>query len=173
MKITKHLSAFLMAVLICISFCMTHIAAVQRVSVEYTRDWEYVYFITDCPSMAWAGYTNPGWNEETYTDFEAGTLAQDIVYGTDRNYYVCAYVRVGLYYDDENHTIADSTTSVCRATALGFSTEAVIDGNNLIDMDHGIEIFSTDHEIEICINEGGTLVYIDNYGPTIGITTSY
>ena len=46
-------------------------------------------------------------------------------------------------------------------------------GNDMIDMDHGIEYFSTDHWIDICINDGGELVPIDNYGQSIGVTTSY
>lgn len=124
-------------------------------------------------SYAYVYCTNYGWNEETYTDFIAETYAINVYYGIDRQYYARANVSVGLYYDDEQLWVNDSDTDSCDATVEGLTAEARVYGNDMIDMDHGIEDFSTDHWIDICIMGADGLISIDNYGQSIGVTTSY
>lgn len=173
MKTTRRIIAFMMAVMICVSFCMAHIAATPHESYEWFGEPIEKYFIDGQLSRMKVFCTNYGWNEEVETDFYAYTIADNIYYGDDRQYYAQASVNIGLYYDSEHHWINDYVTDECDATAWGLTAEAYIDGNDLIDMDHGIEHFSTNHRIDICINDGGEFVPIDNYGPSIGVTTSY
>lgn len=173
MKMTRRILAFTMAVIICVSFCMTHIAATPHESYEWMGDPIEKHFIEGQPSRMKVYCTNYGWNEEVDTDFYAFTIADSVYYANDRQYYAQASVSVGLYYDDEQYWINDYVTEECDATVRGLTAEANIAGNDLIDMDHGIEHFSTNHRIDICINDGGVMVPIDNYGPSIGVTTSY
>lgn len=172
MKITKRIFAFTMAVIICVSFCMTHVAAARREFYEYTGN--NMHIIDDATgSVAYVSCDIPGWNEETYTDFVAGTTIYSIDYGDDRNYYAEAYVEVSLYYEMDSAHAEDTKYAYCSANSAGNYANAEVDGNDLIDMDHGIEYVDTVHTYFICINSDGEYERIEQVGLTISVGTSY
>lgn len=172
MKITKRIFAFTMAVIICVSFCMTHVVAARREFYEYTGDDRYE-FSGGNGSFAYVFCDNPGWNEETYTNFVAGTTIYSIDYGDDRNYYAEAYVEVSLYYEMDSAHAEDTKYAYSSANSAGNYANAEVEGNDLIDMDHGIEYVDTVHTYFICINSDGEYERIEQVGPTINIGSSY
>lgn len=173
MKTTKRIFAFTMAVMICVSYCMTHINASGTESYEFLGNCTSAEFIDGFDSYAKVHCSIPGWNEEVYTDFYAQTYAINVTHSTEPSYYVRASVEVSLYYDDEHLYVSRSVTEKYSHNANSRIADAYLDGNTLIDMDHGIEYFTSRHDIEFCTDENGVLVPFEQYGPTIYITTSY
>lgn len=160
-----------MAVIICISFCLSYATAADSGWQDF-ENGRYYYFVDNNNSCAYVYCTNFGWNEETYTDFAAYTQANDVYLGSASNLYIQAYVYVVLGYSDEILTISKEAHEEYPGNTWGISVTACVDGNDLIDMDHGIEFFTSEHAVYICDYVNGEYIPEYQHGSSIyiGIT---
>lgn len=174
----KRMCSLILAMNILVSFFLTQVIATPSYR-EFDSPDHVVNFFDGDPvddSYARVFCTDYGWNEEVYTDFEATTYAYNIHYhyGVEMVYVMRANVYVELYYPDEGHSI-DMVAEAIIPSRQEFGGAAVIDGNSLIDSEHGIGDFVTEHWIEICqINFGqfgdeGLYVAVADHGSTISI----
>lgn len=170
----KRITALTLAILILTSFCFSRVSA-QNIFYEWVGPVDTYYF--DPPgdgSFARVSGTVLGWNEDTYTDFLATTrVYRDIEsdYDMYNDCLVKARTQVGVYYEGEG--LSFSFVSEDVAEPGDFYAEAIVDGMDIIDMDHGIEVFSSNHEIFIGYYERGVFVIVDQIGDMITIGTSY
>ena len=170
----KRITALTLAMLIFTSFGLSQVSA-QNIFYEWAGPVDTYYFDPpDDGSFARVSGTVLGWNEDTYTDFLATTrVYRDIE--SDYDMYddcrVKARTQVGVYYEGEGLSFSVYSEYVAQPGDL--YAEAVVDGMDLIDMDHGIDIFSSNHEIFIGYYNGGVYVIIDQIGDMITIGTSY
>ena len=172
----KRITALTLAMLIFTSVCFSRVSA-QNIFYEWVGPVDTYYF--DPPgdgSFARVSGTVMGWNEETYTDFLATTRVYREI-ESDYDMYddcrVMARTHVGVYYDDEG--ISSHEESVDVAEPGDFYAEAIVDGMDIIDMDHGIEVFSSNHEIFIAVYDAQLRKYVivEQIGDMITIGTSY
>ncbi|MBQ8259326.1 MAG: hypothetical protein IJY97_07150 [Clostridia bacterium] len=168
----KKFTAAALALVVFASFLMTHVAAEPNQFYEYMADEELHYFFENSTNDSYARVygTVFGWNEETYTDFVSQTYAQNVYLGTNSSNFIMAEVSVGVYYDDEGFS-KNRHDTIVATTQIGVMAE--IDGMDIIDMDHGIEHFSSNHELWICTRANDEYETIVNMGPMITIGTSY
>ena len=149
----KRITALTLAMLVLTSFYMTHVMATPSYREFDDPDHVVVFFDGDPENDSFARVfcTDYGWNEEVYTDFEAETYAYNIHYdyGMEMVYVVRARVYVELYYQDEGLTYDEEDMIHIPSTYPG-GDSAIIFGNNLIDPEHGIGDFLTEHQMEIC-----------------------
>ena len=160
-----------MAVIICVSFCMTHITAINDF-YEYHGGSELIYFFDEDDandSYAYVSCTEWGWDEVNTCDFEAATSAYNIFYYAPSDYCVRAFVSVGVFSEPDYYA-SDEDFEYSYSSAYAY---AHVGHENLVEMDFGIEYFTTYHEINMCRWNGSEWVIEGDIGPRIMIGTSY
>lgn len=171
MKITKRIFAFTMAVIICVSFCMTHITAINDF-YEYQGGSELIYFFDEDDandSYAYMSCTEWGWDEVNTCDFEAATSAYNVYLNAPSNYYIRAFVSVGVFSEPDYYA-SDEDIDLTNSDAYAY---AYVGHENLVEMDFGIEYFTTHHEMNGVRFVDGEYEIFTDIGPTILIGTSY
>ena len=172
MKTTKRITAFFMAIIICASFCMTQVAALQNDFYGFMGNSEEVYFFGENnanDSRAYVSCTEWGWDEVGTCNFEAITKALNIYLNTTSVYYIRAYVGVSVF-NEPDYYASDEDIDYTNSE---YYAEARVDYTNLTDMDNGIEYFTSHHEINGMTWVNGVLTIVEDIGPTIYIGTSY
>ena len=174
----KRITSFVLSVLILASFFMTHVIATPSYREFDDPDHVVPFFDGDPEDDSYAQVfcTIYGWNEEVYTDFKAKTYAYNIFYqyGMEMVYVVRARVYLELYYPDEGWSYDIEKMIHIPSTQPG-GDSAIIYGNNLIDPEHGIGDFLTEHQINICQKNVGQFwedeeyVSVANHGSVIRI----
>lgn len=174
----KRITALTLAMLVLISFYMTHATATPSYREFDDPDHVVDFFDGDAENDSFARVfcTDYGWNEEVYTDFEAETYAYNILYhyGVEMVYVVRARVYLELYYQDEGWSF-DTENVIHIPSTYPVGDSAIIYGNDLIDPEHGIGDFITEHQMNVCQQNVGQFwedeeyVAVSNLGSIIRI----
>lgn len=173
MKLIKKLTAFTLAAIVCVSFCVMSfpVSAIHTLFNGPTTDVNF--FDLETGNLSYGRVHITYWAiPENYTDLEVETYAKNIHFGTENPFILMrASASVALIFDDY-YTRSGESYDECDAWDYGIST--YVYGIDLIDEDHYIIGFTSHHSMyTVDITDGrGELSVVEQYGPDIYISTS-